>query len=226
MKQLFLYAILASITLFTTQCKKEGPVGPEGPQGSEGPAGPRGATGAPGSSSVRSKTVKLTNAQWGNNTTTHWFNTSAGVAVGHNARYVDINEALITQAIMDNGLVQVYFMPYDGTTAYTSLPYSRQNAQLTYNINVDYTYQLGKVRLLFFLTGSYGAPATPSVSTWTIPSYTFKYIIIPGTAIAGRYSTSANNTEKLIQLKGNIYTETEIKNMPYGQLCQLLDIKE
>lgn len=221
MKQLFLYAILASITFFITQCKKEGPIGPEGPQGSPGPQGP---TGEPGSSSVRSKTIKLTNAQWGNSTTTHWFNTSAGVAVGHNARYVDINEALITQAIMNNGLVQVYFMPYDGVTAYTNLPYSRQNAQLTYNINVDYTYQLGKLRLLFFLTGSYGAPATPNVATWTIPSYTFKYIIIPGTTIAGRYNNAANQQEKRVQLKGTIYSETEIKKMSYNQLSQLLDM--
>lgn len=130
--------------------------------------------------------------------------TSQGAAVGHFARYVDVNEAAITQDIIDNGLIQVYFTPYESKPDYTSLPYSRQNAQYVYNFNVDYTYQLGKIRLFFFFSKSFGAADPPNINTWVIPSYNFKYIIIPGTAI----SSVANTQEKRLQLKGNNYRIT------------------
>lgn len=202
MKRLLLCVMLISITLLATQCKKDKTLAPE--------------------DILRSKKITLTNAQWGNSITLHWFSTSQGAAVGHSSRYVDITEAMITQEIMDNGLVQVYFTPYETKTPYSSLPYSRQNSQATYNFNLDYTYEMGKIRLLFFLSAVYGAPAPPYVATWDIPSYTFKYVIIPGTAI----NTVANTQEKQVQLKGVTYSEAEIKDMPYSQLSKLADIKE
>lgn len=218
MKKLFLYLMLAGVTLLTTQCKKDGATGPQGPQG---------ITGASGSSSVRTKKITLTNAQWGAGTTTHWFTYTTGTATGWAARYVDITEPIITQAIMDNGLVQVYFTPdvTTGSQAFTNLPYSHNNSTRTFNFNVDYTYQMGKIRLYFFLSSDAGAPLPPAVAGWDIPSYTFKYIIIPGTEISAVGNVKTNKQEKLVQLKGNVYNVTEIKNMSYSQLSKLLDIK-
>jgi hypothetical protein len=49
-------------------------------------------------------------------------------------------------------------------------------------------------------------------------------VLIPGTAITGRVSTGA--ADKTVVLKGNSYTMTELKNMPYSSICKLLDIAE
>jgi hypothetical protein len=49
-------------------------------------------------------------------------------------------------------------------------------------------------------------------------AYVYRYIVIPG-GIAGR------GTEKAAQIKGQVYTESQLKNMSYSQVCTLLNIQ-
>jgi hypothetical protein len=54
-------------------------------------------------------------------------------------------------------------------------------------------------------------------------SVQFRYVIIPGAVAGGR---SSNRGEKVAELKGQLYSESQLKNMSYAQVCSLLNIAQ
>jgi hypothetical protein len=107
MKKL-LFAFLSCTFLFTS-CGKDGAVGPQGPQGATGATGATGVTGATGNANVTSTTIDVAATDWrlqgpaGNG----WYDTRLTVPS-------------ITQAVVDRGLVLVYWNIWPGM--YISLP--------------------------------------------------------------------------------------------------------
>ena len=51
----------------------------------------------------------------------------------------------------------------------------------------------------------------------------FRYVLIPGAVAGGRGTTGI---EKSATIKGNLYTESQLKEMSYSQLCSLLNIAQ
>jgi hypothetical protein len=89
-----------------------GATGPQGPQGPAGPQGPQGPQGPPGENGATAKSVLLTNQS---------------VKLTGLTKFT-IPE--ITQAIVDYGMVAVYFRS-TGTSSWFALPYSEASNTLT-----------------------------------------------------------------------------------------------
>lgn len=155
------YLLLLTGPFLFLSCKKEGPMGPPG---------------ADGNANVRSGTVTLTNADWKWNS--FWeFTTSTGSSTIYSTRYAEINTELVTKEIADKGSVQVFFIP--SIEGWVPLPYTFLNASLNYYFNFMYEYIPGKIRLHYFWTSNIAGAGVPSgLSTYVIPNYTFKYVVI------------------------------------------------
>jgi hypothetical protein len=172
-------------------CKKEGPQGQQGTQGPLGPVGPQGPQGPPGNANVKTGIVTLTNAQWlwGGN----WsLTTSTGSSTIYSTRSVNVNTNLVTAGIVTTGTVLVYFKP--GNDGWVPLPYHFLDFTRNYYYNIVYEYKQGLIRLHYFWDSNTVAGGVPSgLSTYVLPDYTFKYIIIGGAA-ARQMKTARINT--------------------------------
>ncbi len=71
-------------------------------------------------------------------------------------------------------------------------------------------------RVMFYLA-NLSVPGT--VST---PNGSMRYILIPGGVAGGR----GTNSEKMADINGRIYTESQLKDMSYQQVCSLLRIAQ
>ena len=82
-------------------------------------------------------------------------------------------------------MVLVFFRPYAQSTDWVPLPFSFQalNGQMYYNIVAVPT--TGKIRLHYFWTPNGSGGTVPAnLSTFVIPDYTFKYVVVGGSALA------------------------------------------
>ena len=194
MKKLLLSSIIVlSVSLFFTACTKEGPAGPAGTAGtagSAGPAGPTGPTGSTGSANV------IYSA---------WFNPAAWVAevnFGDRERTYTMATTTVTQNIIDRGIIMVYmrFVGYD--PAIYQIPLELPNSDVTFS----YRAQPGSIKALYTKTSN------RTVDPGTISSSNaIRYVIIPGAVSGGRGA----NTEKMADINGHLYTESQLKNMSY-----------
>ena len=145
--------------------------------GDQGPAGPKGDK---GNANVMSGSLAPTDAEWlwnanytlrtGPGSTTSWF-----------TRYVDVALPQITAGIIANGAVLVFMEPEPGSGNWVSLIYSFVSFGGTYFHHFAYNASEGLLRLHFFMTPNTGA--NPSSQTWVLPVYTFRYVIVAGTAL-------------------------------------------
>jgi hypothetical protein len=146
-------------------------------EGDQGPAGPKGDT---GNANVKTGSIAPTNAEWlwnstyslesPPNTTTSWF-----------TRYVDVARPEITADIIANGAVLVFMEPDPGTGEWVPLNYTYTSFGNNHFFHFVYEASEGLLRLHFFMTPKDGA--SPSTQTYTLPVYTFRYMIIAGTAL-------------------------------------------
>ncbi len=170
--------LLASVCFSIVACSgSDGAVGPQGPSGN---------------ANVQSKVVPLTSAQWLWNST--WsLSTGGGASTQWFTRYVDLNEPLITASILTSGMVLVYFQPTTNATAWASLPYSFQGFSNFYHF--QYEVSAGKIRLHYYWTALPGSTIPTGLSTFTLPTYTFKYVVVEGTAIAPMLAARTNMSD-------------------------------
>jgi len=150
--------------------------------GCEGEQGPVGPSGADGNANVVTGTISPTSEEWLWNAY-YWFSTAPGGRSGYFTRYVDIPVAGITPEIISNGAVLVSFEADPGFGGMTPLPFQfvALNSQYIFSIVNEVTE--GMIRLhFFFMLNSEGA-TVPDLSTYTIPTYTFKYTVIEGNAL-------------------------------------------
>ena len=183
----FLFSGLACLALIFAGCSKTGPAGPAGAQGSQGstgaagPAGPQGSQGPEGNANVRVDTFTLTNAQWAWNSQ-YSLETAPGSYTEYFTRYHDVTLASITQGIIDSGMVLAYFVPNPlvNTNNWTPLPFQFLDGSQNFFYDVVFQVSVGKVELGYFFQQINAAASLPTLSTYTIPSYTFKLVVISG----------------------------------------------
>jgi hypothetical protein len=194
--------LLASTFIFIN-CTKEGPEGPAGATGPQGPAGSTGATGATGSANVIYSSW-LTQTGWHDSTMTDFGLTK-----------IDYRTATgITAAIISNGVVLAYLAPSATSTFAYTMPWIYSG--LNPNIIVSIIPTVGRLIYYNKEINSAAGGIVPSAS------YVYRYILIPGGVLGGRGA----NSEKVAEINGQLYTESQLRAMPYNEVCSLLSIPQ
>jgi hypothetical protein len=205
-------------------CVKEGPIGPAGPTGAAGANGTNGATGATGATGSQGATGATgatgpTGPQGPAGTAnvvySAWFSPTAWTTPGFSFSTSSFDRAApgVTASIIANGVVLSYAQLVGDGGVTRPLP-----STVTVGVNSTWTYgyltpAVGTIRYTFVDASG----ATPSLSL----TNQFRYVIIPGGLAGGR---SANGGEKIAELKGLIYSESQLKAMSYAQVCSLLNM--
>jgi len=119
-----------------------------------------GPMGPPGNANVQSGTQTFVSADWLWNDS--WsLRTATGTTNSWFTRYVDLNTDLITEDIVNNGTVLVYFKPVETQTSWTSLPYTYLSFNSQFYYNFQYEYDVGSIRLHYFWTPNGSAGIMP-----------------------------------------------------------------
>ena len=189
----FIAACLFSLFFLTLLpgCSKTGPAGatgPAGPTGAAGAAGPQGPQGPEGNANVFVDTLTLTSSQWIYNSQ-YSFETSSGSYTEYFTRYHDITDSAVTQGVLDSGQVLAYFVPNPiaNTAQWAPLPYQFLDGSGEFNYNVVFQTYVGKIELGYFFSQVVANPTIPTLSTYNIPTYHFKIVVMTGTISTAMY---------------------------------------
>ena len=212
MRKFNLLSILAlAITFLAVSCTKEGPEGPAGANGAQGPAGATGPQGPTGTANVIYSTwttITALEAAIPAADTTHpdypgtirrWIRPAPGV----------------TQAILDQGVIISYWRVGGSTAGVVSLPYTYYSGAATAPAIIGQWGAVGKI--IYFRAALNGA----STSVGLNGGGELRYVIIPGGVAGGR-----GNNEKVAEINGQLYSESQLKAMSYAQICSLLKIAQ
>jgi hypothetical protein len=139
-------------------------------------------------------TISPANAEW------LWqgsyaFQTTPGSWTSYFTRYVEIPVAEITPDIIANGAVLVSFEARPGFGNWTPLPFQFVDFNAAYIFNVVYEVSEGVVRLHFFYMLNSPGATIPDLETAVIPTYTFKYTVIEGTALEAMAAREVDVTD-------------------------------
>jgi hypothetical protein len=175
---MMLVIIAASTILFPGCSKSSGPAGATGAQGATGPAGP---TGAQGNANVLVDVFSLTNSQWIYNSQ-YSLETTNGSYTEYFTRYHDVTDSAVTQAILNTGEVMVFFVPNPivDTNQWEPLPYVFLDGSGDFTYNVVFATSLYTVELDYFFN-QLKTVSPPTLSSFNIPTYKFKIVVISGT---------------------------------------------
>lgn len=190
-------------------CTKEGPAGPAGPAGTSGAAGATGPAGPQGPAG----TANVIYSPWIPDVFAQWGDTSMPL-YGTFVRRRIIPAPGITQSIIDQGVVLTYgrLSNVGGNNSPVQLP------SVFYTPTA--TFQAGTLpvsgKLIFCLSN----PITGSIGATFSWGGDIRYVIIPGGVSGGRSTGSG----KAAEINGKIYTESQLREMPYTELCQVLGI--
>lgn len=126
----------------------------------------------------------------------------------------------ISLSILNTGLVLAYVkLNPDGAGGTTSsirqLPYANPGSA-TENVTINY---LGSITYAVISTSSPGVAVAAQSS-----ALEFRYLIIPGAVVSGRSIDQI--TDKFVEINGKVYTESQLRTIPYEQVCSLLNIPE
>lgn len=223
MRKFRLLSLLAiAITFLAVSCTKEGPEGPtgatgaQGPTGATGPAGPAGPTGPTGPAGPTGPTgpqgpqgpagtANVIYSSWA--APGSWADTSLST-FGTVSRSIRTAPG-VTQAILDQGIVLCYFNAGGSGTIF-QLPWSL--AYLGNAVQLHFALTVGKV--IFYIADLNDGNASGLFVTGPL-----RYVIIPGGVAGGRMA------EKSCEINGRVYTESQLKSMPYADVCRLLRIQ-
>jgi Collagen triple helix repeat (20 copies) len=220
----FLSLLALAITFIVTSCTKEGPegpagatgaqgptgatgpVGPAGPVGPTGPAGPTGPVGPAGPAGPAG-TANVIYSTWTPYSSLGTPTDSSFSDFGTVRRVIRTAPG-VTSSILDQGVLLVYWR-LPSTSIWGQLPYSFPFGTATYYINV-----VAVVGKLFIISYTINPTAPAGLN----PSGEIRYVLIPGGVAGGRTS------EKAAEINGQVYTESQLRAMPYEQICSLLRI--
>ena len=214
--------LLLAISFIVVNCTKEGPEGPVGATGPQGPAGNNGAPGATGNTGPTGPqgpagpagpqgpagTANVIYSPWF--TLTGWHDSTM---LNQGLVKLDYRDAPgITAAIISNGVVLGYVAPSAISTFAYSMPWLV--TVVNPNIIVGYVPTVGRLVVYNTQVNSAAGGIVPN------PAYVYRYVIIPGGVAGGRYP------EKVAEINGHVYTETQLRAMSYAQICALLRIPQ
>lgn len=221
--------LLLGIAFLAINCTKEGPegpagatgpqgpagttgaTGPAGPAGPTGPAGPQGPAGAPGAPGPAG-TANVIYSPWVTTVTGDWVN---GFTAPNNYnvwRVYNRTAPGVTQNIIDQGVVLAFgknfiigaSTPLPGVV---QLPYMENFNMQFYGFNLS---QVGRITFTYDPGDGFERPDNQIIGI------AYRYVIIPGGVAGGR------NSEKTVSIKGQTYTESQLKAMSYAQVCTLV----
>jgi hypothetical protein len=157
-----------------TPLSLQGPAGPQGPVGPQGPEG---------NANVLTDVFSVTNSQWLWNSQ-YVFQTNPSSYTEYFTRYYVRSNNSITQDVLTNGMVLVYFTPNtsNNTNQWAPLPYQFTDGSGNFNYNIAYETSVGAVTLHYFFVQTNAAATIPVLSTYTIATYSFKIISVTGKA--------------------------------------------
>jgi hypothetical protein len=175
-----LVIIFAVISILAAGCSKSGSAGATGPSGAAGPAGPQGPQGPQGNANVLVDVFSLVNSQWAYNSQ-YSLETSSGSYTEYFTRYHDVTDSAVTEAILNTGEVMVFFVPNPivDTNQWAPLPYQFVDGSNIFTYNIAFETMPYTVRLHYFFT-QLQAGTIPNLSTFNIPTYKFKIVVISG----------------------------------------------
>jgi len=219
--------LLLALSFIIVNCTKEGPEGPagatgaQGPAGIQGPAGPAGAVGPTGPAGPAGPagpqgpagTANVIYSAWTDFTAANW-----GAAVnefGKTVRNYAAPAPGVTASIITTGVVLVYWRDI-------GLPNPQQMPSISYNITqpvnqyLGFALLTGQIQIKFFNIDNTNDPGT-----FTGAGNSYRYILIPGSVAGGR-----GMNEHVAEINGQTYSKTQLENMSYAQVCQLLHIAQ
>lgn len=218
MRKLRLLSILAlAITFITVSCTKEGPEGPAGATGAQGPTGANGATGATGPQGPQGPagpqgpqgptgTANVIYSSWF--TLTGWHDSTM---LNQGLCKIDYKDVVgLTSSIISQGVVLSYAAPTTASTFAYPMPWLVSS--VSPNVMLHYLPTIGRMIYYNFQINSAAGGFALNAA------YVYRYIIIPG-GIAGK------GIEKAAEIKGKVYTESQLQAMSYQQICSLLKIQ-
>lgn len=174
---------------------EQGPQGAQGEQGPQGDQGPQGEPGQDGNANVIVREVQLSNSDYANSTIT--ILTGPSSTLGRNAKTATVDEPLVTESILENGMVLAYMkMPIGHSTTnfrWGPLPFSILNFNGTYHFKYTYGYELNRVLFQYYFEPN-GDNSAPNVYNSNVPPQTYKYVIISG-HVGARMALSRVNLE-------------------------------
>ena len=237
MRKFRLLSLLLLATSFIfVNCTKEGPEGPIGATGAQGPAGGTGATGPAGATGSTGATgpagpagptgpqgpvgsANVIYSAWVTEPAT-WTDSVMASQNNIHVRSFIAPAPSLSQAILDQGIILAYgrLAPTD---APTPLPYFFNTTTTTF-ISINFKPALNKVAYYFYIPNSV-SQTTAVAFTGISGTAQFRYVIIPGAVAGGRGTTA---TEKMADIKGTLYTESQLKGMSYADVCRLLNIAQ
>jgi hypothetical protein len=176
---MMLIIIALSTILFAGCSKSSGPAGATGAQGATGAAGPAGPTGPQGNANVMVDTFKLTSSQWLWNDNYIFF-TGGGSYTEWFTRYYKATFSAVTQGVLDSGMVMVYMTPNSlNNNQWSPVPYTFDSGA-GYSYDFVYVTSPGTVELEFYFSSTTSTATPPTLSTYDIPTYTFKLVAVTG----------------------------------------------
>ena len=169
------------LALFAVGCGKTGPAGAVGPAGAQGATGAAGPVGPKGNANVMVDTFTLKSSQWVYNSQ-YSLETSPGSYTEYFTRYYTATFPAVTQGVLDSGMVLAYFVPNPlvSTVAWIPLPYQFLDGSENFFYDVVFQPAVGKVELDYFFQQINSTATIPTLSTYNIPNYTFKLVVITG----------------------------------------------
>jgi hypothetical protein len=213
--------LLLASSFILVNCTKEGPEGPAGATGAQGPAGATGGAGAAGAAGATGPagatgvagpagSANVIYSSWVAQVS--WADTT-GIAFGGTTASRSIRTAPgVTQSIIDQGVVLsyvnnngVYLMPVLFANPFAA----NQTLQLNFLSTVG--------KLIYYISN-----VTTGNAAGISQGSQYRYVIIPGGVAGGR----GVNTEKVAEIKGQVYTESQLRAMSYSQICSLLNIAQ
>lgn len=217
----FLSLLVFACIFIVVSCTKEGPAGPAGPQGQQGnagltgltgatgPAGPTGPTGPTGPQGPAG-TANVIYSAWASYTTGWNDTTIFSLTYGRRIQTV----TSLTQAIIDNGVLLTYVKVASEPDNIHQMPFQYYFSNATTFENHRSIGVLGKIIYLYQINnGTTTLGGAPILNQ-------YRWIIIPGGVLGGRTS------EPAAEINGQVYTQTQLQNMPYAQVCSLLGIPQ
>ncbi len=234
MRKFNVLSLLAvAITFLAVSCTKEGPEGPAGVQGAQGPTGATGATGGAGATGAigpigpvgpagpqgPAGTANVIYSAWINEPASWADSSMASIGVGGiMVKRAIVNAPSLSQSILDQGVV-ISYARLNATSGPNSLPWHFNTTATTF-VEIDQKPALNKIVYYFYIPNNVSNTVPVGFGSLNGGVAQFRYVIIPGGVAGGR-----GTGEKTAEVAGRVYTETQLKNMSYSQICNLLKIQ-
>jgi hypothetical protein len=170
----------------------------------QGPAGPQGPQGPEGNANVMTDVFSVGGNQWLWNSN-YLYETSSSSYTEYFTRYYVRLNTTVTQNVLNDGLVLVYFTPAptNQPNQWLPLPYQFDSGN-GYTFNYVYQTAVGQVTLEYFFIQTDPTATLPTLSTYNDETRNFKIVTITGTTgnFLVAHHVNLNNYQEVSRVTG------------------------